>query len=373
MIWRPWKALSRRRDSSRLLLFFHETTWSGAPIQLLYLATWLKENSWTVAGAVPDPQTPESGPITPRLSELGIDTFPILDLALPANFQVLQDLCREFDVVIANTLVMWSAIHAARQTGVPSIWYIHESQVGRHLMDRIPETKPALSCAHVLVTPTRRTAELYQPYIARPIEVVPYGIPPSHVRPVSRLSSGPGFLLLGSYEPRKGQDIFLKAIRQIPEPHRERATFRMAGRPLDKDFFAELKSQAALLPGAELGASLEHAEALAAIAAADVLVCASRDETMPVAILEAMSMGKAIVTTQVGGIAEWLCHDREALIVSPEDAGALAVALQRCLEEPSLRATLGKNARHTFQKHFSIDRLGKTFSRLITHLPKKSQ
>jgi hypothetical protein len=42
------------------------------------------------------------------------------------------------------------------------------------------------------------------------------------------------------------------------------------------------------------------------------------------------------------------------------------------LEEPKLRLTLGRNARRTFRKHFSIARMAKTFSRLITELQDKS-
>jgi hypothetical protein len=37
----------------RVLFFAHETTWSGAPIQLLHLVTWLKRAGWEVAVAVP--------------------------------------------------------------------------------------------------------------------------------------------------------------------------------------------------------------------------------------------------------------------------------------------------------------------------------
>ena len=123
------------------------------------------------------------------------------------------------------------------------------------------------------------------------------------------------FLLLGSYERRKGQDVFLEAIGQIPERVRARAAFRMAGRRLETEFYEALATRAAELPNVELSGALEHDAALAATNSADVLVCASRDETLPIAILEAMSLGKAIVSTDVGGISEWLSDGEDALIV----------------------------------------------------------
>jgi glycosyltransferase involved in cell wall biosynthesis len=119
------------------------------------------------------------------------------------------------------------------------------------------------------------------------------------------------------------------------------------------------------MPNVQLQGTLEHDEALKAAAAADVLVCSSRDETMPIAILEAMSLGKAIVTAKVGGVREWLVDEVNTLLVPVENSGALAEALRRCIQEPGLIHSLGENARRTFLENFSIDRLGKRFSRLL--------
>lgn len=348
------------------MFFFHETTWSGAPIQLLHLMTWLKARGWEIAAAVPQGATPEAGPIGACLANMGVEVFPVIDLSAPPDFAALRDLAQRFEVVVANTLVMWAAVRAAHEAGVASIWYIHESLVAQQLIEQNPEIQATLALAQLLVMPTRRTARLYAGYVNRSIEVVPYGIPASKAATVAISSHQPTILLLGTYEARKGQDVFLEAIHQMPAALRGRARFQMAGRKLDQAFFDKLAQRAADLPNVELGAALEHEAACAAIAAADVLVCASRDETMPVAILEAMSLGKAIVTTDVGGIAEWLEDGRNALIVRPEDPPALARALQRCLGEPTLPARLGDNARRTFARDFSIDRLGKTFSALLT-------
>jgi glycosyltransferase involved in cell wall biosynthesis len=91
---------------------------------------------------------------------------------------------------------------------------------------------------------------------------------------------------------------------------------------------------------------------------------------MPIAILEAMSLGKAIVTTKVGGVAEWLSNGLNALLIPPEDSAALAAALRRCVEERELLDSLGENARRTFAENFSIDRLGERFSALIQRVRK---
>ena len=361
------------KSRARVLFFAHETTWSGAPIQLLHLVGWLKSQSWEVSVAVPKPETAESGPISDELRRIGVEIFPLLDLSAPPGLAELAALCARFDVVVANTLVMWAAVRAANEQGIPVIWYIHESLVAHHLMAHFPEIKPALGLADILIMPTGRTAQLYATLTDRPIEVVPYGIPQARVasRKPKSDSALIRFLLLGSYEPRKGQDLYLEAILQLSPAANSRALFQMAGRILDRPFYERLAQQAGQMPNVQLQDALEHDAALAASAAADVLVCSSRDETMPIAILEAMSLGKAIVTTNVGGVSEWLRDGMNALLVPTENSLALAAALRRCIDQPGLIASLGENARRTFLENFSIDRLGQRFSAVIERVRKE--
>ena len=65
----------------------------------------------------------------------------------------------------------------------------------------------------------------------------------------------------------------------------------------------------------------------------------------PTVLLDAMVEGKAIVVTDVGGTRDYADDDREALLVPPGDAGALARALTRLWEDASLRLRLGHAAR----------------------------
>src|SRR5262245_51819439 len=347
----------------RILFFAHETTWSGAPIQLFHLVSWFREKGWAIGVATPKPHTSEAGPISAELERIGIEIFPVLDLSVQPDLVELATLCACFDVVIANTLVMLAPVGAAKENGIPVIWYIHETQVAQQLMVHIPEIHPQHRRADLLIMPTHRTAQLYSGLTPRPIEVVPYGIPwpriPPVASPISQTSTQ--FLLLGTYEPRKGQDLYLNAIEQLETPTGSHPIFRMAGRILDRCFHEHLAAQAGQMTNVELHDALSHEDALKACAATDVLVCASRDETMPIAILEAMSLGKAIVTMSVGGVAEWLVDGRNALLIPPEDSRALAAALRRCLVEPDLLVSLGQNARHTFATNFSIERLGERF------------
>jgi glycosyltransferase involved in cell wall biosynthesis len=312
----------------RVLFVSHETTLSGAPIQLVHLAGWLRERGWDLLVA-----TPDRGPISDMLNERGVPNVVEPTLLTDLSHAWLRERCREFDVVVANTIASWPAIRAAFFEEKPSLWYLHETLVAVRLIRAIPEMASALTTADLLVTPTQQTARIYQGLTEAPIEVVPYGIP----RPVATVpppSEQVRFLTLGSFEPRKGQDVLAKAIAQLERATRERCRFKMAGRVLDEAFYSEVRAAVDRFPEVELIEALDHSDALRLLNGTDVLVLPSRDETMPIAILEAMGLGKAVISADVGGVREWLRDGMNGLLVEKEEPEALAHALASCAKNP---------------------------------------
>lgn len=82
---------------------------------------------------------------------------------------------------------------------------------------------------------------------------------------------------------------------------------------------------------------------------------------IPVALMEAMASGAAVISTTVSGIPELIEHERDGLLVAPDDPLALADAIQRLLNDPALRRRLGAAARQRvqaeFDAHTEADRL----------------
>jgi glycosyltransferase involved in cell wall biosynthesis len=91
------------------------------------------------------------------------------------------------------------------------------------------------------------------------------------------------------------------------------------------------------------------------LAAMDVMVCSSRREGMPLAVLEWMAAGKAIVATRVGGIPSMLEDGEEAVLVPPENDAALAAGMGRLLDDPRERRTLGAAARRRQREDFRFE------------------
>lgn len=350
----------RRAPPPRALFVSHETTLSGAPIQLAYLVAWLKTHGWETAVVAA-----EEGPMLAKFRAGGAEVFVEPQLLKDPSYAALRDLAPNFDVVVANTIAAWQAVPAAHLEKVPVVWYLHETQVGVQLMNEISMLRPSLALADALVTPTQATAAVYQPFTQRIIQVVPYGIPEVE-RTFAPATNKPfTFVTLGTYEERKGQDVLIDAIPQLDPAAWSGALLQMAGRPLDEDFRDKIRRKAEAIGNVQVLGALDHESALQLLNGADVVVCPSRDETMPIVLLEAMSLGKAIICTEVGGVGEWIRNGLNGLLVPAEHASALAAAMARCLRDRDLVRELGVAGRRTFAENVSLDRYGAQFATLL--------
>ena len=90
------------------------------------------------------------------------------------------------------------------------------------------------------------------------------------------------------------------------------------------------------------------------LALADIFVMPSLWEGLPMALLEAMIAGKAIVASAASGIPEAITTGREGLLVPPADVGALAEALQSLLADPVRRVALGEAAATRAHSDFTV-------------------
>jgi glycosyltransferase involved in cell wall biosynthesis len=90
-------------------------------------------------------------------------------------------------------------------------------------------------------------------------------------------------------------------------------------------------------------------------AAADVFVMPSLWEGLPLAVLEAMVAGKAIVASRTSGIPEAIVDGEHGLLVPPGDPAALAAALRQVLEHGDLRQRLANAAARRGRAEFTIE------------------
>jgi GT2 family glycosyltransferase len=350
-------------SSPDLLFVSHDLSLSGAPMMLFHAVRWCRDNGIFVLV-----MAPKDGPLGEKLKAEGIPL--IIDPLIETGHESFVRFARDFDCIVANTIRSGAVVRAMQKENVPIAWWLHEpGSVGEHYIREDAKLRAALPLADVLFAPSERTAAVYRPFTDRPVKCLRNAIPDLHSNRNGKgdASTRPlRFLLLGSIEPRKGQDVFVEALALLPREMQEAAQFQIAGRILDPDFWPKVEAAATTLKNFSARGALDHTEAIELMTGADVIVSASRDEAMPtVTILEAMCLGKALIATTVGGAREVLVEGENSLLVRPEAPDALAAAIRRFIEDPALVSELGAKARETYERNFTMERFGKEFRELI--------
>jgi len=91
-------------------------------------------------------------------------------------------------------------------------------------------------------------------------------------------------------------------------------------------------------------------------------------EGIPVALMEAMASGLAVVATRISGIPELVEDEVGGLLVPERQAQALADAIQRLADDESLRERLGRAARTRVESEFDLEDNARKLSRLLAEL-----
>ena len=104
------------------------------------------------------------------------------------------------------------------------------------------------------------------------------------------------------------------------------------------------------------------------LAAADIFVHVPLWEGLGVAVIEALAAGLPVVASRVGGIPELIEDQVTGLLVPPQDAAALAVAIERLVHDPQSAKTLGTTGQTFVQAHFDVSVMARANESLYNEL-----
>ncbi len=266
---------------------------------------------------------------------------------------------------------------ASRLVGVPWSMGAHAKDI--HLSRRSSLAKK-LRAARFTVTCTGANRDLLAEIAASedslrpaPVHMIHHGVDtsfffPQEPDPADEPSGGaPVVLSVGRLIPKKGFDLLLAAAAQL---RRRGVRFRVeiVG---EGALRAELEREIARLGLGEhvrLRGMLVLDEVRAAYARAACVVLASRvtadgdRDGIPNTLAEAMACGLPVVATRHPSIQELVVGGETGLLVAPDDAGALADAIEALLQDPQRRRRMGARARASVARNFDADAWG---SRLV--------
>lgn len=170
---------------------------------------------------------------------------------------------------------------------------------------------------------------------------------------------------IGRLHREKGIDLLLRAFARLC-PELPGLGLVVIGDGPERDNLAGLAEQLGIRERVLFSGFLPEPERFLPLFS--VFVLPSRIEAMPVALMQAMAAGMAIVATRVGAVAELIDDEKSGLLVPAEDESRLAQAIRRILREPALAARLGAEAKSKAEREFSLDKMLASYEQLYTSL-----
>ncbi len=382
--------IARGEETAPHVVYVCNPPWMGGAEEFLVrLITTVKQVGWRTTLILPD--RPHLQSVVERLQGIGAQVLATQvkterDYLIPALLHLadvpqrtwlkraLQELAP--DIVHVNQPIAESAqlaLQAAASLHLPVVTTVHQYKsvlVRGHKLARLRDAVIDWHYRNVqaISLPVARAARVLEQQYPRTrgkTWIVPPAIDvdlfnPERVAPRTpivraRLDPAGDQLLVGvvaRLAKEKGQRALLTVWPRIRQriPH---AQLILAGDGPDRQMLEELCRNLRIKDSVTLLGHVPPQGIPELLSALDVVVQPSFHECLPLAMLEAMVMRRAVIATAVDAIPDVLTHESAGIIVPPADADALADAVVRLLDDRELADRLGRQAQRIVLERFT--------------------
>ena len=382
-------AMNENADARIRILFVITSTAGGAGLHLLQLCQRLPRDRFaiTVAFGPGYPLDPEFDRLELPILRLNLSRELSIGRMISSFIQIYRELRHgNYDILCSScSLAGVVGRLAGFAAGVSLRVHIlqvyashpHQSAIRQRLYRVVERMLDPLTTAYMAVSEaTRRFGVAHAIISDEKVHVVHNGIElfdPRQIVSTIRADLGwanhPVVCFAGRFEEQKGLRYFLEAAALVRDT-RPDARFMVVG---DGPLRAEAD---ALVHRLGLGPVVRflgwRTDSCNVLAASDIFCLSSLWEQLPLVLLEAMMLGKAIVATAVDGVPEAAIHRETALLVPPADARALADALLLLLNDQAQARSLGQRAAAKVLAMFTVERMIEHYERLFLQLTGRS-
>lgn len=388
---RPAPRRAREESPVRVLAATNSFGIGGAPTFVTHLLRAL-----AAAGLGVTAVAPEDGIHRGWLEEAGIAARihpapPVDDVhRYEAWLDAARPLVSRADVVLANTLLGFGFADAATRAGIPVVWAVHEA-MGIRPFWRIAYGDGMHPAVRALAEDALRSSivTINASSIAggvRAVEprIIRYGVDLQDlgrradrwdrqaVRQAERIAGEARVVLcVGTVEERKGQGVLVQAFQRIATRHKDAVLVLVGAR--DGDALPAALRDHLRRVGLEARVRVIPADPQAErwYVAADLLVCASDIEVLPLAVIEGMGLGLPVVSTRVFGLPEVVLEGRTGFLCDPCDVADLASALDDALSDPARLADMGIRARRLIERRHALQPFVDEYEELLARAARR--
>lgn len=348
----------------------------GAEVVVLHLAEELRRRGHTV---IPVGPRAGIGWLGAKLRSAGL-VPAVFRISRPIDPDCVRSLVEVFranriDMVHSHefTMAVYGTL-AARLLRLPHVITLHGSSTMCRRLRRRIAIRWAIRHSHATVAVSRATSAQLATDLGiseRSMQVVPNGVPVRRGDPTSvreELGIGPDdvvVLAVGNLDERKGHMFLLRALHELTLEGLDVPWKLVVAGGRGGPEAEPLREYARTNGESERVHILTQREDIHDLqSAAAIFAMPSLWEGLPMALLEAMLAGNAIVASHTGGIPEAIVDGEQGLLVPPADVPALKRALWRLLVDKSFRQRLASAARERGHAEFTLRAMTDSYERL---------
>ena len=332
-----------------ILLISHELSLTGAPIALMNFAKILKKNKIPFMIL-----SPKQGDLESELQKHDLPYLvePGLFAKLYRQDPAIQSFFNKFDTILFNTIdtlryAQYVDAHATK------ICWVHEGAFGYSCAELSFDIYSAFDAMDMVYSVGAYSKSFTDKYItSEKSKTFLYGIDDiGTTTPSESENTKLTFGVFGTCCQRKAQDIFIEAIKKLPQHIKSRCRFKIVGHIPNDSYCKHLKE---LARGEQIifTGQLSHAETLAEMINTDVIVCPSLDDPMPIVCTEAMMLNKPVICSDQTGTASFIQDGVNSFIFHTNENN-LNEIIVRAFNNKGKLQTMGTKWHDVYTKNFT--------------------
>ncbi len=350
------------RNDRRILLLNTDLTLGGPALALFHAARVLKKSGYSVTYG-----SPLDGPLREHLETEGIPV--VIDLNLLVETMEENEWVKEYSLIICNT-INYHIFLSKRDTSIPVVWWLHDALffyegINRRAIDSISRNNLRVWVVGAI---PEKAIKLFRPDLE--VENLLYGVQDFYKKDISVQESTDGivkFVTIGYIEERKGQDILIRAIRQLPDDIRKQARFRLIGQ--DTSMLAnKIRQEVRDMAEIEFLGLVDRERINGILEESDMMICPSREDPMPTVCAEAMMFSVPCIVSNATGTAKYVSSWKDGIVFRSEDSKQLADMIEWSIAHKKELRNMGEKARSVFETQFSMDVFEERLLELIGHI-----
>lgn len=335
-------------DNPKILVISHQFSLTGAPKAALMLAKSIRY----IFGVAPMVLSMTKGPMEEEFLK---ENFPILyNVDLPILKEDFIAFFNSFDLIIANSY-LFEFMKKVKYINTPVIWWDHEILGRKGEFSSAKKFLPYLhSCWGGSPLSLKQLKNLNK---TNPNYLVLYGLPEISLPEIKREDNDKiVFSLMGTFIPRKRQDLLLEALKKMSPEIRKKAVFYVIGDPCDPKidtYGIKLLEKFKEIPEVKVISEMSFNQLLEFYSKSDVILSTSDFDPMPIVITYGLMFKKLCICSDAIGTALLINDKENGVLFKAGNKNDLCLKLTDIIKNYKNYKDIAQNGYNVYEKNFS--------------------